>query len=140
MLEGICVYNGLNPRFPRSLSTLSADYRVIWWSIGIYWANGEDSWRLATQEINEHHSIQCGNGDISTYHDPQLVSFQAQAWGPDRLDRLMTGIEQMYCMLESHVQQTSDQFAYIQGQITALSSKIKDMSMAQGSNSESDKF
>ena len=49
-------------------------------------------------------------------------SSQAQAWGPDGLDHLIARVEQMYGMLESHVQHTSDQFAYIQGQITALSS------------------
>ena len=43
----------------------------------------------------------------------------------------------MYGMLESYVQHTTDQFAYIQGQITALSSQIEDMTMAQGSDSES---
>ena len=46
----------------------------------------------------------------------------------------------MYGMLESHMQHTANQFAYIQGQITALSSQIEDMSMAQGSDSESDQF
>ena len=46
----------------------------------------------------------------------------------------------MYGMLESHVQHTSDQFAYIQGQIIALSSQIEDMTIAQGSDSESDQF
>ena len=46
----------------------------------------------------------------------------------------------MYGMLESHVQHTADQFAYIQGQITALSSQIEDMMMAQGFNLESEQF
>ena len=46
----------------------------------------------------------------------------------------------MYGMLNSHVQHTADQFAYIQGQITALSSQIDDLSMEQGSDSESDQF
>ena len=49
-------------------------------------------------------------------------SSQAQAQGPDRLDHLIARVEQMYGMLDSHVQQTTDQFAYIQGQIIALSS------------------
>ena len=52
----------------------------------------------------------------------------------------MARIEQMYGMLESHVQHTSDQFAYIQGQITALASQIEDMTMEQGSDSESEQF
>ena len=44
----------------------------------------------------------------------------------------------MYTMLDSHVQHIADQFAYIQGQITALSSQIEDTSMAQGSDLESE--
>jgi len=44
----------------------------------------------------------------------------------------------MYGMLDSHVRHTADQFAYVQGQITALSSQIEDMSMKQGSDSESE--
>ena len=46
----------------------------------------------------------------------------------------------MYGMLESHVQHTLDQFTYIQGYITALSSQIKNMTMEQGSESESEQF
>ena len=65
-------------------------------------------------------------------------SSQAQARGPDRLDRLIDRLEQMYRMLDSYVQHTADQFAYIQGQITALSSQIEDTSMAQGSDLESE--
>ena len=40
-----------------------------------------------------------------------------------------TYVEQMYGMLESHLQHTLDQFAYIQGQITVLSSQIEDMTI-----------
>ena len=46
----------------------------------------------------------------------------------------------MYTMLDSHVQHTTAQFAYIQGQITTLSSQINDLSMDQGSDSEADQF
>ena len=67
-------------------------------------------------------------------------SSQAQARGPDRLDRLMARVEQMYDMLESHVQHIFDQFAYIQGQITTLSSQIKVMLMEHGFDSGSDQF
>ena len=67
-------------------------------------------------------------------------SSQAQAWGPNLLNRLIARVKQMYGMLESHMQHISDQFAYIQGQITALSSQIEDMSMAHGFDSESDQF
>ena len=62
------------------------------------------------------------------------------ARGPDRLDRLLDRVDQMYTMLDSHVQHTATQFAYIQGQIIALSSQIEDLSMARGSNSESNQF
>ena len=46
----------------------------------------------------------------------------ALAWGPGKLDHLLARVEQMYTMLDSHVQHTVDQFAYVQGQITTLSS------------------
>ena len=46
----------------------------------------------------------------------------------------------MYGMLESYVQHTSDQFFYIEGQITMLSPQIEDMTMEQGSESESEQF
>ena len=49
-------------------------------------------------------------------------SSQAQAQGLDRFDCLIARVEQMYGMLESHVQHTMDQFTYVEGQITALSS------------------
>ena len=45
------------------------------------------------------------------------------------LDRLIVRADQMFGMLDFHVQQTADQFAYIQGQIIALSSQIEDMSV-----------
>jgi len=53
----------------------------------------------------------------------------APARGPDKLDHLIARVEQMFTMLDSHVQHTADQFAYIQGQITVLSSQIDDLSM-----------
>ena len=67
-------------------------------------------------------------------------SSSAPARGPDRLDRLLARVEQMYTMLDSHVQHTTDQFAYIQGQITAISSQIEDLFMEQGTDSESNQF
>ena len=42
--------------------------------------------------------------------------------------------------LQNRVSTTADQFAYIQGQITALSSQIDDLSMTRGSDSEFDQF
>ena len=58
-------------------------------------------------------------------------SSQAQAQGPDHLDRLIARVKQMYGMLETHVKNTSDQFIYAVGQITALSSQIDDMMIEQ---------
>ena len=76
----------------------------------------------------------------STFEGSAQPSSQAQARGPDRLDRLIARVEQMYGMLESYVQHTSDQFFYIEGQITMLSPQIEDMTMEQGSESESEQF
>ena len=42
-------------------------------------------------------------------------SSSAPAWGPDKLDRLLDRVDQMYTMLDSYVQHTATQFAYIQG-------------------------
>ena len=42
-------------------------------------------------------------------------SSSAPARGPDKLDRLLNKVEQMYTMLDSHMRHTADQFAYVQG-------------------------
>ena len=65
-------------------------------------------------------------------------SSSASARGSDKLDRLLARMDQMFTMLDTHVQHTAGQFAYVQGQITALSSQIDDLSMARGLDSESD--
>ena len=67
-------------------------------------------------------------------------SSSAPARGLDRLDRLLARVDQLYTLLDSHVQHTTNQFAYVQGQITALSSQIEDLSVDHGSDSESDQF
>ena len=67
-------------------------------------------------------------------------SSSAPAQGPNRLNRLLDRVEQIYTMLDSHMRHTVDQFAYVQGQITALSSQIDDLSVNHGSDSESDQF
>ena len=67
-------------------------------------------------------------------------SSSTPARGPDRLDRLLDRVDKMFTMLDSHVKHTATQFVYIQGQIIALSSQIKDLSMARGSDSEFDQF
>ena len=60
--------------------------------------------------------------------------------GPNRLDCLLAKIDQMSTILDSHVQDTTYQFAYIQGQITALSTQIEEISVDPGSDSESEAF
>ena len=67
-------------------------------------------------------------------------SSSALARGPDNLDRLLDRVKQMYIMLDSHMRHIVDQFAYVQGQITALSSQIDDLSVDQGLDSESKQF
>ena len=64
----------------------------------------------------------------------------APARGPDRLDHLLDRVEQMYTMLDYHMRHTADQFAYVQGQITALSSQIDDLSVNHGSDFEFNQF
>ena len=64
----------------------------------------------------------------------------ASTWRPNKLDRLLARVDQLYTLLDSHVQHTADQFAYVQGQITTLSSQINDLSIDQGSDLESDQF
>ena len=49
-------------------------------------------------------------------------SSSAPARGPDRLNHLLDRVEQMYTMLDSHMRHTANHFAYVQGQITDLSS------------------
>ena len=67
-------------------------------------------------------------------------SFSAPARGLDRLDLILAKVDQLYTMLDSNMQHIADQFAYVQGQITTLSSQIDDLSMTRGSDSKSDQF
>ena len=76
----------------------------------------------------------------STLETSAQPSSLAPTWGLDRLDRLLAKVDQLYTLLESHVQHTVNQFAYVQGQITVLSFQIDDLSVDQGSDLESDKF
>ena len=46
----------------------------------------------------------------------------------------------MSTVLDSHVQHIADQFAYIQGQITALSTQTEEISVDPSSDSESEAF
>ena len=43
-------------------------------------------------------------------------------------------------MLNSYMRHTANQFAYVQGQITALSSQIDDLYVNHGLDSEFDQF
>ena len=65
----------------------------------------------------------------STTKPSAQPSSSAPARGPDRLDRLLSRVEQMYTMLDSHMRHIANQFAYVQGQITDLSSQIDDLSV-----------
>ena len=67
-------------------------------------------------------------------------SSSAPTRGPDRLDSILARVEQMYTMLDSHVQHTANQFTYVQGQIIALSTQMEELSVDHGSNSESEAF
>ena len=67
-------------------------------------------------------------------------SSSAPTRGPDRLDHILARVEQMYTMLDSHVQHTANQFTYVQGQITALSTQIEELSVNHGYDSESEAF
>ena len=58
----------------------------------------------------------------STLETSAQPSSSALAPGPDRLDCLLAKVDQMFTMLDTHIQHTAGQFAYVQGQITALSS------------------
>ena len=76
--------------------------------------------------------------------DTTQPSSQARTWAPDYLDHIFVKVEQMYGMLESHMQHSSTQFTYIESQITALSSQIDDMmrdqQLQEDSDSESTQF
>ena len=63
----------------------------------------------------------------SAPEDTTQPSSHARARTSDRLNHLIARVEQMYRMLESHMQHSTTQFTYIQGQITALSFQIDDM-------------
>ena len=72
----------------------------------------EDEWGDTKEEIDRFTSAPESSAQPSS---------SAPARGPNRLDRLLDIVDQMYTMLDSYVQHIMTQFAYIQGQITALS-------------------
>ena len=116
------------PKIPSSLTIVPRDYPIgantVTWSKAhitgsrtgvsqIPRDNVEEEGGNTEEEIDRFTSAPEGSAQPSS---------QAQAWGPHLLDHLIARIEQMYGMLDSHVQYTTDQFTYLQGQITALSS------------------
>ena len=64
----------------------------------------------------------------------------APARGLDRLDHILARVEQMYTMLDFHVQHTANRFTYVQGQITVLSTQIEELSVDHGYDSKSEPF
>ena len=63
----------------------------------------------------------------SVPEDTAQPSSQARIRAPDRLDRLLGRVVKLYEMLASHISHSTSQFTYLEGQITALSSRIDDM-------------
>ena len=74
----------------------------------------------------------------SVPEDTPQPSSQAQARAPNCLDLLLGKVEELHIMLTSHINYSTIQFTYLQGQITALSFQVQDM-MAK-SDSEFDTF
>ena len=59
---------------------------------------------------------------------------------PNHLDLLLVRVEELHLMLASHINHSTNQFTYLQGQITALLSQIKDLMQKSELDSESDAF
>ena len=133
-------------KFPSSLTVVSRDYLIGAHTVTRSTAHIKVS-KTGVQMIPRDRVADKGEDteeeiDRFTFETEPLAqpSSLAPARGPDRLNRLLDRVEQMYTMLDSHMWHTADQFAYVQGQITALSSQIDDLSVNHGSNSESAQF
>ena len=50
---------------------------------------------------------------ISALETSTQPSFSAPARGSDKLDRILARLDQLYTMLDSHMQHTADQFTYV---------------------------
>ena len=74
----------------------------------------------------------------SVPEDTPQPSSQAQARAPNHLDFLLGRVEKMHAMLASHINYSTRQFTYLQGQITTIFSQIQDM--MEKSELESDAF
>ena len=115
-------------KIPSSLIIVQRDYpigaQMVTWSKAHIIGSKTDVSQIPRDDVEEE------GGDTeeeidrftSALEGSTQPSSQAQAQGLDRFDYLIARVEQMYGMLESHVQHTMDQFTYVEGQITALSS------------------
>ena len=115
-------------KIPSSLIIVQRDYpigaQMVTWSKAHIIRSKTDVSQIPRDDVEEE------GGDTeeeidrftSALEGSTQPSSQAQAQGLDRFDCLIARVEQMYGMLESHVQHTMDQFTYVEGQITALSS------------------
>ena len=125
------------PKFPSGLTMMQRDYPIGAQTMTrskahitgpktgisqIPWDNVEEEGGDMEEEIDSFTSTSEGFAQPSS---------QARAWAPNRLDRLIARVEQMSGMLKTYVQNTINQFTYIKGQITTISSQIDDMMIEQ---------
>ena len=100
-------------KFPSGLTIVQRDY-----PIGAHIVNRSTS-HIKGSKIGVHtipqHRVEDEGGDTKEKIDrftsiPESSaqpSSSAPAWGPNRLDRILARVEQMYTMLDSHVQRTA---------------------------------
>ena len=130
-------------KLPSGLNVVQRDYpigaHIVTWST----AHIKGS-RTGVSSIPRDHVKEEGGDakeEIERFTIAPETSTQPSSLAPAQgLDRLLARVEQLYTLLDSHVQHTTDQFAYVQGQITALLSQIDDLSVDRGLDSESDQF
>ena len=108
-------------KLPSGLNVVQRDYligaHIVTWSI----AHIKGS-RTGVSSIPRDHVKEEG-GDAKEEIERFIIALEtstqpsssAPTQGLDKLDRLIARVEQLYTMLDSHVQHTADQFAYVQG-------------------------
>ena len=115
-------------KIPSGLIIVQRDYpigaQMVTWSKAHIIRSKTDVSQIPRDDVEEEggHTEEEIDRFTSALEGSTQPSSQAQAQGLDRFDYLIARVEQMYGMLESHVQHTMDQFTYVEGQITALSS------------------
>ena len=115
-------------KIPSGLIIVQRDYpigaQMVTWSKAHIIRSKTDVSQIPRDDVEEEggHTEEEIDRFTSALEGSTQPSSQAQAQGLDRFDCLIARVEQMYGMLESHVQHTMDQFTYVEGQITALSS------------------